>query len=137
MLVIIHDFKSAAIKRGSIQLTLTNDLGFTINELNIVLNSGENFVNEATITNFNTNTSRNATIAFNAGDKLEDINVDVSVAWNAQVLTGDINSLIVNGIEGIDLVASEVEAALEPQDLQVILLILKQTNFNLLVLNIM
>ena len=109
-------FKSATIKRGSIQLTLTNDLGFTINELNIVLNSGENFVNEASITNFNTNTSRNATIAFNAGDKLEDINVDVSVAWNAQVLTGDVNSLIVNGIEGIDLVASEVEAALEPQD---------------------
>ena len=109
-------FKSATIKRGSIQLTLTNDLGFTINELNIVLNSGENFVNEASIKNFNTNTSRNATIAFSAGDKLENINVDVSVAWNAQVLTGEINSLIVNGIEGIDLVASEVEAALEPQD---------------------
>ena len=58
--------------------------------------------------------------------------------WNAQVLTGDVNSLIVDGIEGIDLVASEVEAALEPRDFSTSNTTDIETDeFNLLVLNIM
>jgi hypothetical protein len=109
-------FSSATIKRGAIDVDLTNDLGFNINQLNLTLKSGDTDVSTTTVTSFNAGTDRTATLSFNPGDVLSDINIDVSMSWNTQNTSAVPNALIVQAINGVDLVASEVVAALEAQD---------------------
>jgi len=109
-------FSSATIKRGAIDVDLTNDLGFNINQLNLTLKSGDTDVSTTTVTSFNAGTDRTATLSFNPGDVLSDINIDVSMSWNTQNTSAVPTALIVQAINGVDLVASEVVAALESQD---------------------
>ena len=109
-------FSSATIKRGAIEVDLTNDLGFNINQLNLTLKSGDTDVSTTTVTSFNAGTDRTATLSFNPGDVLSDINIDVSMSWNTQNTSAVPTALIVQAINGVDLVASEVVAALEAQD---------------------
>mgnify|MGYP000495334778 FL=1 len=109
-------FSSATIKRGAIDVDLTNDLGFNINQLNLTLKSGDTDVSTTTVTSFNAGTDRTATLSFNPGDVLSDINIDVSMSWNTQNTSAVPTALIVQAINGVDLVASEVVAALEAQD---------------------
>ncbi|NBW70488.1 MAG: hypothetical protein EBR32_03640 [Bacteroidetes bacterium] len=109
-------FSSATIKRGAILVDLTNDLGFNINQLNLTLKSGDTDVSTTTVTSFNAGTDRTATLSFNPGDVLSDINIDVSMSWNTQNTSAVPTALIVQAINGVDLVASEVVAALEAQD---------------------
>lgn len=109
-------FSSATIKRGAILVDLTNDLGFNINQLNLTLKSGDTDVSTTTVTSFNAGTDRTATLSFNPDDVLSDINIDVSMSWNTQNTSAVPTALIVQAINGVDLVASEVVAALEAQD---------------------
>ena len=109
-------FSSATIKRGAIEVDLTNDLGCNINQLNLTLRSGDTDVSTTTVTSFNAGTDRTATLSFNPGDVLSDINIDVSMSWNTQNTSAVPTALIVQAINGVDLVASEVVAALEAQD---------------------
>ncbi len=109
-------FSSATIKRGAIDVGLTNDLGFNINELNLTLKSGDSEVSTAIVTSFTAGTNRTATLEFESGDVLSDINIDVSMSWITQNTTDIPTALIVQSINGVDLVASEVVAALEAQE---------------------
>jgi len=109
-------FSSATIKRGAIDVGLTNDLGFNINQLNLTLKSGDSEVSTAIVTSFTAGTNRTATLEFESGDVLSDINIDVSMSWSTQNTTDIPTALIVQSINGVDLVASEVVAALEAQE---------------------
>lgn len=109
-------FVSATIKRGAIKITVTNNLGFNINSINIDLNSGNTGIGSTTLSNVDHGTTSSGQISFNEGDRLEALNVDVSVAWNAQTTTAEPGELVVQAINGIGLIASEVEAAVEAID---------------------
>ncbi len=108
-------FVSATIKRGAIEITITNNLGFDITQIDIDLNSGGVFVASGAITNVNHGVTSSGQIPFSDGDVLSDINVDISVNWNAQNTQANPGELVVESIDGVDLVASAVEAALTSQ----------------------
>lgn len=109
-------FVSATIKRGAIAISITNTLGFDITAIDVDLNSGNTFVAGTTINNVNHGQTTTGEIPFDDGDVLSNINVDVSVSWIAQTTQANPGELVIDGIEGNGLVASEVEAALESQD---------------------
>lgn len=117
-------FQSAVIKEdGSLQLTLTNELGFDIDQLSITLNSGSDAVGSATISPFNFDPNgdniETATLTIPANiaatTPLENINVDVSASWSNTTMESDGGNLIVNDVAGQDLIASQVTAAIESQ----------------------
>ncbi|WP_103663724.1 hypothetical protein [Gracilimonas amylolytica] len=108
-------FVSATIKNGSVELTLTNDLGFDIDAADIDLRSGSTVITTTTFNNVTHGSNVSGQFVFDNGDVLQDLNVDVSVTWSAQTSQDNPGSLIVDSLEGVDLVASEVEAAVEAQ----------------------
>lgn len=116
-------FESAVIKYdGIIVLVLTNNLGFDIDELEISLNSGTDFVGSTTIgteddsnDNFIHDTQETTTIAIPASTQLSDLNADVTVKWDEQEMQEEGNNLVVNDVDGQDLIASQVTAAVEAQ----------------------
>ena len=109
-------FVSATIKDGALELGVTNNLGFDISAIDIVLNSGSSAVGSTTLNNVNHGVTITGQIPFSDGDVLEDINVDVSVSWNAQNTQAEPGELVVEEINGVGLIASAVEAAVTPQD---------------------
>ncbi|GAB5409134.1 MAG: hypothetical protein BalsKO_14990 [Balneolaceae bacterium] len=109
-------FVSATIKRGAIEISVTNNLGFDIAAINVNLNSGSSFVASTTISNVNHGVTSSDQITFSDGDILEDINVDITVNWLAQNTQANPGALVVEQLNGVGLVASEVEAAVTPQD---------------------
>ena len=109
-------FSSATIKRGAIEVGLTNNLGFDINQLTLTLKSSSTEVSTTTVTSFEASSNRTAILSFDEGDVLEDINIDVQMSWLTQNTSAVPTALIVESIDGVDLVASEVVAALESQD---------------------
>lgn len=108
-------FVSATIKRGAIEVTITNNLGFDITQIDMDLNSGATFVASGAITNVDHGVTSSGQIPFSNGDVLSDINVDISVSWGAQNTQANPGELVVESIDGVDLVASAVEAALTSQ----------------------
>lgn len=109
-------FVSATIKRGAIEISITNNLGFNIGAVNVELNSGSTFVASTTINNVNHGLTSSDQITFSEGDVLEDINVDIVVSWDAQNTQANPGALVVEQLNGVGLVASQVEAAVTPQD---------------------
>jgi hypothetical protein len=108
-------FVSAVIKSGSVELTITNDLGFDIDAADIDLKSGNSIVTSTTLNNVTHGSTTIGQFAFTNGDVLQDLNVDVSVTWSAQTSQDNPGSLIVESLEGNNLVASQVEAAVAAQ----------------------
>lgn len=116
-------FESAVIKYdGSLEVVLTNNLGFDIDELEISLNSGTNFVGSNTIgtsgdpnDNFTHDTQDMTTISIPASTQLSELNADITVEWNEQEMQEEGNNLVVNDVIGQNLIASEVTAAVESQ----------------------
>lgn len=116
-------FQSAVIKEdGSLELTMTNNLGLNLDQLTITLNSDNETVGNATVNNFDdidgqTNV-RIATIDIPSGvsatNPLENLNADISVSWSSQQKK-DGDEFLVNSIAGQNLVASQVSAAIESQ----------------------
>lgn len=109
-------FVSATIKRGAIELGVTNNLGFDISAIDIDLKSGTVDVGSTTLNNVDHGITRTGQISFSEGDRLEDINVDISVSWNAQNTSAQPGELVVEEINGVGLVASAVEAAVTAID---------------------
>ncbi|MEQ9308950.1 MAG: hypothetical protein RLN90_05805 [Balneolaceae bacterium] len=117
-------FVSATVKRGAIELSITNNLGFDINEITVNLNSGATFVRSTTIADADHGTTSSGQIQFiecdgtdiNLCDRLFDLNVDVSVNWLAQSTSANPGELIVENINGVGLAATQVRAAVESQD---------------------
>ncbi len=120
-------FQSAVIKEnGALQLTITNQLGFNIDVLNLTLQSGSNDVGSTTVgtdgdsnDNFAHNTTETVLLDVpanvSATNPLEDISVDITANWNSQTMKDDGGNLIVNDVIGQGLVASQVTAAVESQ----------------------
>ncbi|WP_445666029.1 hypothetical protein [Fodinibius sp. AD559] len=112
-------FESAVIKQdGSLELTLTNNLGMDLDQLDITLNSDNEIVGSSTENNFLDDETRTTTISIpaniSATNPLENLNADVSASWKGQnKKEGD--EFIVNSVAGQNLVASQVTAALESQ----------------------
>jgi hypothetical protein len=109
-------FVSATIKSGALKIGVTNNLGFDIESINITLKSGSIKIGSTTLSNVNHGITTSNQITFNEGDKLENLNIDVSVSWNAQTTQALPGALVVEEIEGVGLIASAVEAAVTAID---------------------
>ncbi len=110
-------FTSATIKDGSLDLTVTNELGFDVATLEItLLSDGSQVGTPATFTNLNDDDTQTESVVFSDGDQLANISVDVVITWNAFTYPADAGNLIVNSAEGNNLFASSVTANLEQQD---------------------
>lgn len=116
-------FESAVIKKdGNLELVLTNNLGLDIDELELSLNSGTDFVGSATIGTegdsndmFVYDTQETTTITIPASTTLSNLNADITVKWNQQEMKAEGDNLVINDVQGKNLVASQVTAAIEPQ----------------------
>ncbi len=108
-------FVSATVKSGALTIGVTNNLGFDISTIDVVLFSGTTQVGSVTLNNVDHGQTTSDDIVFAEGDVLSNINVEVSVAWNAQTTKANPGELIVENAEGKNLIASEVEAVIEAQ----------------------
>ena len=110
-------FTSATIRDGSLDIGVTNELGFDIQSLDItLLSSGVQVGTVATFNNLIDGASETASIVFSEGDELNNITVDVVITWDAFNYPADDGDLLINTASGNDLFASSVTANLEPQD---------------------
>ncbi|MCH2449450.1 MAG: hypothetical protein MK198_04825 [Gracilimonas sp.] len=109
-------FVSATIKSGSLQMTVTNNLGFDIDKIYLDLKSGNTKVRSITINTVGHGKTVSGLFNFSEGDVLENINLDVSLEWKAQSMKADPNNFIVESAEGVNLFASQVKAVVESQD---------------------
>ncbi len=109
-------FASATVKSGGIEVAVTNSLGFDISNIGLKLMSGSTEVTTGNLTDVNHGETTSTTLGFNEGDVLSDLKIEVTVTWVAQNTSAEPGELVVENIVGDNLVASAVEAALEPQD---------------------
>jgi hypothetical protein len=110
-------FTSATIRDGSLDLGVTNELGFDIQTLEItLLSNGVQVGSAATFNNLVNGASEIASVVFTDGDELTNISVDVVITWDAFNYPANDGDLIINSAEGNSLFASSVTANLEPQD---------------------
>lgn len=109
-------FVSAIIKSGGLEISVQNNLGFNITQVDIVLKCGSTAIGTVPMQNVDHGQTSSEVIFFNEGTELSNLNVDVSVQWIAQNMQDNPGDLVVNGVKGVNLLASEVVAAVEPQD---------------------
>ncbi|MFH5884447.1 hypothetical protein ACG2F4_09060 [Halalkalibaculum sp. DA3122] len=116
--------QSATIKgnTGSITIDVTNELGFTIDDITLRLISGGS--PDVTLgtdqmgagEQLEDGNSRSFQINFSDGDVLQNLKAEVDVSWNSQPMEDDPDELIVSQLEGQNVVASQVEAAIKAQE---------------------
>jgi hypothetical protein len=117
-------FESATIKRGGINITLRNELGFNIDMLSLQLYSGDTSVGTAQYNLFNHNTTQSELIQLIENPDvdpelfLSDISVEIEIEWSTQTMQDNAGSLIVNDIRGVDLFASEVVVQVPQQEFE-------------------
>ena len=117
-------FQSATIKSGAMVVQLSNTLGFdfetaTIQVIDTVTNNPVGDAAEFSAANGNQlldDATETASINFSEGDQLTNLGVEITVSWQAFNFPADPQALIVNSVEGDNLVASQVQAALDEQD---------------------
>ncbi|MEO1022391.1 MAG: hypothetical protein AAFW89_07590 [Bacteroidota bacterium] len=109
-------FASATIKSGELLLGIRNDLGFDISSLTIsLLSDGVQVGSNAVFNNLTTGSSAAEGITFSDGDRLANLTVRVVVAWDPFLFPAETGDLVVTSAEGNDLIASQVQAAVESQ----------------------
>lgn len=114
-------FVSAQIKNGSIVFTLKNELGFDLEELTMELFSDTQSLGTVVINNFIHTGIRTESFMLVNGEQneegidLRDINVDIEITWQGQELQDNPGDLIVQNVEGENLVASQVDAVVPAQ----------------------
>ncbi len=109
-------FVSATVKSGGIEVSVTNSLGFDISNIGLKLKSGSTDVTTGNLTDVDNGATTSTVLTFVEGDVLSDLKIEVTVTWLAQSTSAEPGELVVENIVGDNLVASAVEAALEPQD---------------------
>lgn len=109
-------FVSATIKNGGIVVAVTNNLGFNIDNIFMKLKSSGTVVSTGSIVNADHGSTSSTTLTFTAGTVLSELKVEVSISWISQTTSAEPGDLVVENIVGDNLTASQVEAALEPQD---------------------
>lgn len=115
-------FVSAMIKSGGIEITMKNQLGFDIDELRLELYSDAVSLGSITLFDLFHDSSQSETLMLvdnpdtDPEVELRDINVDVEIEWSDQNMQDDAGSLIIQDVQGSDLLASSVEAVVPQQD---------------------
>jgi hypothetical protein len=115
-------FQSATFKSGSLEIVISNDLGFNLSNINVTLVSAPDVGPTVDVVSSTSGpvvdeASGTISLPFNANDELANPQVRVSIEWpNGQTFQRDPNALIVNSASGNNLLASSVTANLEPQD---------------------
>jgi len=115
-------FVSATIKRGGINVSIRNELGFNIDEVTIELFSGNNFIGTVVMNDLNHLTTQSSTLPVvdnpdtDPEVQLTNINTDISISWSEQTMQDVAGSLIINHLEGEELFASQIEAVVPEQD---------------------
>ena len=115
-------FESATIKEGAIEIVLRNELGLDLDVLTLELFSDNSSVGSITFSDFNHITTRSDQITIVDNPDVDpevlltNLNVEVEIAWSGQNLQSDAGSLIVNNVQGDNLVASQVVAQVPSQD---------------------
>jgi len=115
-------FESATIKEGAIEIVLRNELGLDLDLLTLELFSDNSSVGSITFSDFNHLTTRSDQITIVDNPDVDpevlltNLNVEVEIAWSGQELQSDPGSLIVNSVQGENLVASQVVAQVPSQD---------------------
>lgn len=115
-------FVSARVTNGAIEFTFENNLGFDLDDLSLELFSGSESLGSVSITAFLHGTTRSESIPVAddtqdaSGVELRDINVDVVIAWSNQQLQADPGELIVENVEGRNLIATQVDAIIPSQE---------------------
>ena len=115
-------FESATIKQGSIEIVLRNELGIDLDILSLELFSDNSSVGSITFSDFNHETTRSDLISIVENPEtdpevvLTNLNVEIEIAWSGQSLQSDPGSLIVNNVQGDNLIASQVVAQIPSQD---------------------
>ena len=115
-------FESATIKEGAIEIVLRNELGLDLDVLTLELFSDNSSVGSITFSDFNHLTTRSDQITIVDNPDVDpevlltNLNVEVEIAWSGQELQSDPGSLIVNSVQGENLVASQVVAQVPSQD---------------------
>lgn len=110
-------FTSAVIRDGSLDITVTNELGFDIQTLDItLLSDGAQVGTVANFANLTIGATETASVVFSDGDELINISVDVVLAWDGFNYPATDGDLIINAANGNELFASSVTANLESQD---------------------
>lgn len=111
-------FVSATIAQdGQINVTITNDLGFDINDGAVLTLKADN-TDIGSTPSFNINHTETVTqsIDIPAGSVLQVLTVEVQANWTTQNMQDNPNNLVIDGFQGNGLVASEVEAVVSSQD---------------------
>jgi len=117
-------FASATVKSGAIIMEITNELGFdfrvtqiqlidTVTTLPIGGVAEFSAANGNQLTNGSTQT---ASIDFTAGDVLQNLGVQITMFWDGFNFPADPQEVTVESVNGDNLVASSVVAALTPQN---------------------
>lgn len=116
-------FTSATIKDGALALQITNNLGFDFRTTEIsIIDTVSNTVigSSAVFSAANNNqltdgTTQTASVAFNNGDQLLNLGVEIVIYWDTFNFPANPQELTVNSVSGVGLVASQVQAVVEPQ----------------------
>ncbi len=117
-------FVSATIKRGTIDIQVTNNLGFDFRVAQVQLIDTTTKAGIGSFAEFSPANGNQlvdgaievASVAFNAGDKIQNLGVQLTIFWDAFTFPANPGLLAVNSVEGNGLTASEVEAAVTEQD---------------------
>lgn len=109
-------FVSATIIEGGLNLELRNELGVDIAELELILFSGNTQLGSFQFIDLLHNSTQIHFMSLGNGTILEDLNVDIGATWDQQELAEEPSELIIQDLEGIDLIASEIVAVVGQQN---------------------
>ncbi len=117
-------FASATVKNGELAIQLTNNLGFDFETAQVqVIDTTDNSAigtpavfSAAEGNQLVDSTTQNASVQFSQGDVLENLGVEIVIQWNSFPVPNNPGELIVNSVQGQNLIVSEVRAALDAQD---------------------
>lgn len=115
-------FVSAQIKSGGIEITFRNELGFDLDNLTLELYSGNNSLGIIDIDFFVHNSTRTGALVIVENPdtdpevELSELNADVEISWPTQTMQDDAGNLIINKVSGQQLIASSVNAVIQPQE---------------------
>ncbi len=109
-------FEYATIIEGQIDITLTNNFGFDLNSLEVILYSGNDEITSTVIPNVLANGETvKSSLIIPADSHISNIHVGVKTEWFAQNIQSDPDELSIDDIKGDGLTASNVYASVEPQ----------------------
>lgn len=115
-------FVSAQIKSGSIVFTFRNELGLDLDDLSLELFSDTESLGTVSVSDFTNGSTRTEGISLideslsETGVDLREINVNVEISWSGQEMQNDPGNLIVENVEGENLIATQVDAIIPTQE---------------------